>query len=101
MVLGLIGLIGVAVCGGITLVLSPFAWVIGGRAVREIDASGGQLGGRDKASAGRITGIIGTVLLVLGVLLVGLIVMLAFMSTPSPEQSDFGSTTQSAQVWRG
>ena len=61
-------------CGGITLVLSPFAWRIGAKAVREIDANPGMYGGRDQANAGRIMGIIGTVLLVLGVLgLIGLI----------------------------
>ena len=70
MVLGIIGLAGLLFCGGITLVLSPFAWAMGGKAVREIDAQPGRFGGRDKAQAGRVMGIIGTVLLVLGVLLV-------------------------------
>lgn len=77
MVLSLIGLIGIMFCAGITLVLSPFAWVIGGRAVKEIDANPGRYGGRDQAQAGRIMGIIGTVLLILGligiVLFIGLI----------------------------
>ena len=35
MVLSLVGLVGIAVCGGITLVLSPFAWRMGARAVRD------------------------------------------------------------------
>ena len=48
--------------------LGPVAWIIGGGAVREIDASGGTLGGRGSANAGRILGIIATVLLVLGIL---------------------------------
>jgi hypothetical protein len=73
MVLGIVSLVGIAVCGGITLVLSPFAWAIGGKAVREIDASGGRLGGRDRAQAGRVMGIIGTVLLVLGLALLALV----------------------------
>jgi hypothetical protein len=84
LVLGIIGLAGIAFCGGVTLVLSPFAWMTGARAVREIDATQGQLDGRDQANAGRIMGIIGTVLLVLGVLgvvaLIGLLV--ASSSTP-------------------
>lgn len=67
MVLGLVGLVGTFVCG-ITIFLCPFAWVLGARVKREIDASGGTLGGRDKAMVGYVTGIIGTVLLVLGVL---------------------------------
>ncbi|MGL5810963.1 MAG: DUF4190 domain-containing protein [Nocardioides sp.] len=68
LVLGLVGLIGIATCCGITLVVSPFAWFMGGKAVKEIDASGQQVGGRDHAQAGRILGIIGTVLLVLALL---------------------------------
>ena len=39
----------------------------GASAVREIDAAPGRYGGRDQANAGRIMGIIGTVLLVLGI----------------------------------
>ena len=41
----------IAVCGGITLVLSPFAWRMGARAVREIDANPGMYAGRDQANA--------------------------------------------------
>ena len=67
MVLGLVSLAGILFCAGITLVLSPFAWWLGGRAVKEIDASQGRLGGRESAQAGRIMGIIGTVLLLLGI----------------------------------
>ena len=70
MVLSLVGLVGIAVCGGITLVLSPFAWRMGARAVREIDENPGMYAGRDQANAARIMGLIGTVLLVLGVLAV-------------------------------
>jgi uncharacterized membrane protein YjgN (DUF898 family) len=49
-------------------VLGPFAWSMGNTALREIDASGGQLGGRDTVNVGRILGIVATVLLVLAVL---------------------------------
>ncbi len=93
LVLGIVGLVGIALCGGITLVLSPFAWVIGGRAVREIDAEPGRYAGRDRANAGRIMGIIGTVLLVLGVVaLIGIIALIVAVpsggtigpSTPVP-----------------
>jgi hypothetical protein len=73
-VLGIIGLVGIAFCGGLTLVLSPAAWVVGAKAVREIDASGGRYAGRDRAQAGKIMGIIGTVLLALAVVaVIGLI----------------------------
>jgi hypothetical protein len=76
MVLGLVGLAGILLCGGLTLVLSPFAWVIGGRAVKEIDAQPGRYSGRDQAQGGRIMGMVGTGLLVLGVL--ALIALLVF-----------------------
>ena len=86
LVLSLIGLVGIAVCGGITLVLSPFAWRMGARAVREIDANPGMYAGRDQANAGRIMGLIGTVLLVLGVLAfvaaVGFLMIASVSTTP-------------------
>ena len=81
MVLGLIGLVGIMFCGGITLVLSPFAWVIGGRAVKEIDANPGRYSGRDQAQGGRIMGIIGTVLLILGVIGIVLFIGLIAVGT--------------------
>jgi len=85
MVLGIIGLVGILFCGGITLVVSPFAWVIGGRALREIDAEPGRYGGREMASAGRVMGIVGTGLLVLAVLIVlAVIGLFVGVATTSP-----------------
>ncbi|MGH3443923.1 MAG: DUF4190 domain-containing protein [Nocardioidaceae bacterium] len=55
-----VGIVGLVVCGG---VISPWAWIEGRRAVREIDASGGAYGGRGQAQAGLVLGIVGTVLL--------------------------------------
>jgi hypothetical protein len=78
LVLGIVGLVGIMTCAGLTLVLSPFAWVISGRVLREIDASPGRYSGREKASAGRIMGMIGTALLALGVIAVAAIIVLAF-----------------------
>jgi uncharacterized membrane protein YjgN (DUF898 family) len=60
----ILGIVGIVVCQ----VISPFAWVMGSRVVREIDASNGQLGGRSQAQAGRICGIVGTCLFGLGLL---------------------------------
>jgi hypothetical protein len=88
MVLGIIGLVGIALCGGLTLILSPAAWVVGAKAVREIDASQGRYAGRDRAQAGKVMGIIGTVLLALGILAVIAIVVVAIAvgssSDPTP-----------------
>ena len=58
MILGIVGLLCFSPA-------APFAIWLGHKAMREIDASGGQLSGRGKAQAAFIMGIIGTVLLVL------------------------------------
>ena len=59
-----LGILGVVCCS----IAAPFAWSIGKKAVSEIDASGGRMGGRGKAQAGYILGIVGTVLLILSLL---------------------------------
>jgi hypothetical protein len=86
LVLSLVGLIGFFVCG-LPLVLSPFAWRMGTRAVREIDANPGMYGGRDQANAARIIGLIGTVLLaivVLAFVAAFAVLAIASVSTTSP-----------------
>lgn len=77
MVLGIIAIAGGFACY-LPLLAAPFAWVIGSRAVREIDEAGGQLGGRGQANAGKILGIVGTVLLTLVLLVVAVLVVLTF-----------------------
>ena len=54
----ILGILGLVLCQ----VISVVAWVMGNRVVAEIDASGGRVGGRSTANAGRICGIIGTAL---------------------------------------
>ena len=67
-----LGILGLVLCQ----LISPFAWVLGSRVVAEIDASNGQLGGRGTANAGRICGIVGTMLLILAfVVTIGAIVV--------------------------
>lgn len=58
-----LGILGIAVCG----VLAPIAWVIGGKAVKEIDANPTAYSGRSEANAGRIMGIVGSCLIILGI----------------------------------
>ena len=60
----ILGICGLVLCQ----ILGPFAWSMGNKAMREIDASGGQMGGRDTVNVGRILGMVATALLVLGVL---------------------------------
>jgi hypothetical protein len=77
----ILGIVSVAVCGFV----APFAWVIGSRVVREIDASRGQLGGRTQAQVGRIIGIVYTcimgVALAIGVLALVIVVIGAATSS--------------------
>jgi hypothetical protein len=75
----ILGILGLVVCG----VLAPFAWVMGNRVVREIDASNGAIGGRSMANAGRICGIVGSVLIILGLVLFVVIFLLAGIATVS------------------
>ena len=74
----ILGVLGLALCP----LVGPIAWVMGNRVVAEIDASGGRIGGRSTANAGRICGIIGTALfalyLVAGIL--GVVVILVSAS---------------------
>ena len=75
-----LGIVSLVVCQ----ILGPFAWVMGNRVVREIDSSRGLMGGRSSANAGRICGIIATVLLGLSILLfVGIFVIAIGASTTS------------------
>lgn len=77
-----LGIVSLVVCG----LAGPFAWIMGNRVVREIDASGGRWGGRSTANIGRILGIIASVLLGLVVLFfVGIFVFaIAVGTTTSP-----------------
>jgi hypothetical protein len=79
LVLGIIGLVGLFICG-VLVILSPFAWYYGNRALEEIELSGGALGGHGNAKAGQIMGIIGTVLLGIGVVLLILLITAAATS---------------------
>jgi uncharacterized membrane protein YjgN (DUF898 family) len=69
----ILGIVSVAVCGFV----APFAWVMGNRVVREIDASNGQLGGHSQAQVGRIIGIVYTC--ILGAVLVIGVIALVFV----------------------
>jgi hypothetical protein len=70
------------VAGGVIcalpLLISPFAWFTGSKAVRDIDESRGAQSGRGEAMAGKVLGIIGTVLLALMIAFVVLMIVLTF-----------------------
>ena len=75
LILGVVSLVGAFMCV-LPLLVSPFAWAVGARTVREMDENPGRWSGRDSANAGRIMGMVGTVLLTLGLLsLIALVVV--------------------------
>jgi hypothetical protein len=78
-----LGILGLVLCQ----VLSPFAWVMGNNVVREIDANPGYYGNRGTANAGRICGIVGTVILGLSLLLVVGFVILAVVGASTTSTS--------------
>jgi hypothetical protein len=61
-----LGLVSLTCCLSI---LGPVAFFVGNSSLNRIRASGGTLGGEGLANAGRILGIIGTVLLAISVIL--------------------------------
>ena len=69
-----LGIVGIVLCS----IASPFAWRIGKGAMDDIDRSQGTLGGRGQAQAGYVLGIIGTVLLVLGLLFFVVVLVFGF-----------------------
>ncbi|MEV0034268.1 DUF4190 domain-containing protein [Nocardia sp. NPDC050793] len=56
-----LGAASILCCGA----LGPVAWALGKRALDQIEASGGAIGGRAQILVGYILGIVGTVLMVL------------------------------------
>ncbi|MEV6770562.1 DUF4190 domain-containing protein [Nocardia sp. NPDC051030] len=57
MVLGILSLV-------LCQLLGPVAWIMGSKARKEIDASGGMLGGRSNVTVGYVCGIVGTCILI-------------------------------------
>jgi Domain of unknown function (DUF4190) len=78
-----LGIVALVLCQ----ILGPVAWIVGGNAVKEIDASNGALGGRGSANAGKILGIIATVFLVLAVIGLILLVVLGLAISTSSSTS--------------
>lgn len=71
-----LGILGLVICG----ILAPFAWVMGNRELEAIDAGRRPPENRGTANAGRILGIIGTVLLGIAVIVLLLLLVGAVFS---------------------
>jgi len=67
LILGIIALGGMMLCL-LPILVAPVAWFMGAKSLNEIDANPQAYGGRGEANAGKILGIVGTVVLVLLVL---------------------------------
>lgn len=91
LVLGIIALIACQFLG-------PVAWAIGHNAVKEIDASGGVLGGRSEALAGKILGIIATIILAVGfVILILVLIILIILASNGDLDTDTTSVLAAIQ----
>jgi uncharacterized membrane protein YjgN (DUF898 family) len=66
-----LGILGIVICG----ILAPFAWSMANKELQAIDAGRRAPENRSTANAGRILGIIGTVLLGIGLILILLLVV--------------------------
>ena len=80
LVLGIIGLI---FCGPLAIV----AWVLGSGDLKEIDAGRMDPAGRGTTQAGKICGIIGTILLIIGVNIAAIIFLFGFAAAVAQHHS--------------
>jgi hypothetical protein len=71
-----LGVLSIVLCP----LLGPVAWVLGRKGEQDVDRSGGAVGGRGLATAGKVLGMVGTGLILVVVL--ALVMMLA-ISAPS------------------
>jgi hypothetical protein len=60
-----LGILGLLICG----ILAPVAWVMGNNAIAEIDRNPTAYSNRGTVQAGRICGIVGTVIWIIGIII--------------------------------
>jgi uncharacterized Tic20 family protein len=66
-----LGILGLVICG----ILGPFAWSMGNKELQAIDAGRRPPENRGTANAGKILGIVSTVLLAVGVVVIILVIV--------------------------
>ncbi len=74
-----LGICSLVICG----LLGPVAWIMGNNALKEIDANPSAYTNRGSVSAGRICGIITSVLMILGILLFVVLIIAGAASSSS------------------
>jgi hypothetical protein len=89
-----LGIVGFIFCQ----ILGPFAWVMGNKTIKEIDANPNQWDGRSEALVGKILGIVSTVLLVLSVLT--LIAVFGFILVVGAT-SEFSDSSWESETYSG
>lgn len=73
LIFGILSLVGITILG-------PFAWYMGNKALKEIDANPAAYSDRNNVNVGRILGIIGSVLMIIAVLaIIAYIVVIALI----------------------
>lgn len=60
-----LGILGLLICG----ILAPIAWIMGNNAIAEIDRNPRAYSNRSIVQAGRICGIVGTVIWIIGIVI--------------------------------
>jgi predicted Zn finger-like uncharacterized protein len=73
LILGIGSLVGNAIIGGVALLLGPIAWYLANQDLKEMDAGRMDPEGRQMTQIGKICGIIATVLLIIGVVVLCLV----------------------------
>jgi hypothetical protein len=71
-----LGILGLVVCGPLAIV----AWVLGAGDLKQIDAGTMDPAGRGLTQAGKICGIVGTILLIIGVAIAVILFSVGFAS---------------------
>lgn len=74
-----LGILGIVVCA----ILAPVAWVMGNNAIREIDANPGRYSNRGTVQAGRLCGMIYSILLIVAFVGIALLLVVAGASSSS------------------
>jgi uncharacterized membrane protein len=69
-----LGILGLVVCAPLAIA----AWVMGSGDLKQMDAGTMDPGGRGNTQAGKICGIIGTILMVIGIIVLGILFTIGF-----------------------
>jgi uncharacterized membrane protein len=69
-----LGILGLVVCAPLAIA----AWVMGSGDLKQMDAGAMDPGGRGNTQAGKICGIIGTILMIIGIIIVGILFTIGF-----------------------